>query len=262
MTKRAVLLSFALAILGTASADAAVISSGYYTHYNVHMDPGTLSVTGIVKFEQTTNGGGSSWPNRVAGGGSEGADTTIDQVFASNTPRISAFFMGMSYTGYAGTDFPDYPNPPDVGINDKHLVLFVSNAAAAGMLGQSFETVFAGYQESDVISWLEIVGQKGVDTVGQEAFNLAANSLGQFASDAAELNPSAWFDIPGTQAVDPGQFTVVSFSEGTQVGSGTVTQTGSAPVPEPSSLVMGVFMSVGGALVALRRRRRSQSSIS
>lgn len=44
-------------------------SAGFAVNYNVHMDPDTLGVTGIVKFEQDVGGGSVSWPDRVAGGG-------------------------------------------------------------------------------------------------------------------------------------------------------------------------------------------------
>lgn len=244
-----------------ALAAVAPASAGFVTQYTVNMDAGTLPVSGIVKFETVLNGGGSSWSDFVDGGGDSGSQTVINQLFASETPRLTALLMGLTYEGYPVPYYgPEISGPvPDA---KKHLVLFMSNAAAAVATGNEFSALFPGYAEDDVASWLEVVGLLGVAGVGQEVFDEKSALLDGFAEAAKNMTipesmgdptTSAWFAIPAPQVVTGStDFTVVMFSTGTQVGSGTVLQTGSA-VPEP-----GTWMSLlgGGLAFALLRRRR------
>jgi len=249
LTLLAVLLYAGTDDAGT--AEAGVLSGSYFTHYTVDLSVDSDSVNGIVKFESAANSGQTSWPDFLQGGA---GTQKIDQVFPSFEPLLEGLLLGMSYEGT-----PDIVYEPQS--SQSHLVMFMSNEAAALADGQSFESLFAGYMESDIIHALEVVGLIGSAVVGEDEFNIQYDMLAGFANSVRTIfstngSINGWFSIPGTQAVDPGQFKVVMFSDGQGIGSGTVTQDnrGPAAVPEPSTFALFGLGGVGLAFSAYRRR--------
>lgn len=93
----------------------------------------------------------------------------------------------------------------------------ISLAAARLADGTEFSTLFPGYSEADVISWVETIGLLGD---GDPNFNTYGGR------DSAV---SAWFDIPAPN--DPA-------------------------VPEPSTMGTAV-LAIGALVVTLRRRSKS-----
>ncbi|MFN0052624.1 MAG: hypothetical protein ACKV0T_10555 [Planctomycetales bacterium] len=239
-----------LAVLALVSLTSSLAQAGFNTHYTVVMQPDTLGIAGVVKFEEGDTFGGASWPDYIQGGADGPSETIINQIFASDQVRVRSLLLGVSYDGY--TSPPVTNEPPAEG---KHLVMIVSNWAAGLMVGKSFDELFADYSEADVINWLEIVGQVGEAIVGPDVFGESADHLSEFAQYTktalvdGESTVSAWFDVPLPNA-DPLPFTVVQFSQGTQVGAGTVTQT--TTVPEPGMLLSLLAVS---AIVPIRRRK-------
>jgi hypothetical protein len=230
------------------SATAGTVANlpDYHTHYQVNLSDSSLAIDGIVKFE---TGLGTSWPNFLSGGPGSGTQT-IDQVFGSPTPITDALFLGMAYDGHNEIIVPGPAADPNFVNTGSHLVIFMNNGAAANAVGHSFESLFQGFQEATIIHALEAVGQIGSPPLSDTDFNAFYDTLSTFVDS---IHAGYAFSVPGTQNVSPGQFSVVSFSDGTIIGTGTTTQTNS--VPEPSSLVLLGCGAIGLAIGAFRRRQ-------
>lgn len=255
------MLTFGLVLMAGVSARA-----DFTTTFETTVDPGTRAIGGIVLFEKTTTGGLTSWPYFVNGGSvatleavpnAVGLGTT--SLFTSGTPtgdpRTSAFAVGVSYDGYGGSSFPRSEDLDGIANDEKHLVLFTNTGFASGLGGTDFDTpaLFPGYNEAQVISWLEVVGQLGVDGVGQTAFDENFAMLSGFADAAATAE--AWFSVPPVGG-EGGAYAVTSFTTGTGVGSGFVTQNIAVTrTPEPSGIVLALA-GIAGMVVMQRRRRR------
>jgi PEP-CTERM motif len=252
------------ALLIALAASTTAYATPFFTHYTVNMDKGSLGVVGIVKFESTANGGGSSFPDQVDG---DGSTTIIDQVFGSSDLRTQGLLMGLSIEdqqvpNFAASDTLVAELPPVI----KHVVMFMSVPAAQAADGVDFSNLFSNFAEADVISWLQIVGIDGVAGVGQLAFDEAFTLLQGFADGAHEMfDPSnesvidAWFDIP-VAGPDGLPFSVVSFTAGSLVGNGVVTQTDGADgatVPEPTSLSL---LGLGFAGIGFARKLKAKAA--
>lgn len=218
----------------------------YFTHYQVNLNDSALAIDGIVKFE---NDSIESWPNFLSGGPGSGTQQ-IDQIFGSTTPITDALFFGMSYDGHTEIIAPGPAADPDFVNTGSHLVIFMNNAAAANAAGQSFASLFPGFDEATIIQALEAVGQIGTPPLSQTDFDAFNDTLSAFA---AAIHDDYAFSVPGWQSVTPGQFSVVSFSDGSIIGSGLVTQTTS--IPEPSSFVL---LGLGAIGILVRARRQSR----
>jgi|GEM_PF-3776819 len=253
--KRTILGLFLLAV-------AAQAGPLYYTSYQVLLDPGTASINGIVKFEETAGGGGGSWPDFLHPGDGEWIQT-IDQIFPTGTPRTRALLMGLAF--HYEDDAEWFPvldlvtGAPPEGAT-AHLVLFADTGFSLAVQGEAFSTLFPGYLEEDVVNWLAVVGLLGVNGVGEEEFNHSFDSLAGFAEslksvETAEGARSAWFSIPENQTVGPTNFDVLQFSYAMRAGTGQAVQTmvAGATAPEPGTFVMFGFGLALGGLVRLRR---------
>ncbi|HYP09047.1 MAG TPA: PEP-CTERM sorting domain-containing protein [Bryobacteraceae bacterium] len=223
----------------------------YYTHYTYTPNEGTLAIGGIVKFEDD----GTSWPDTYDGCEANSgpcASQTINQIFGTPVPREQAILMGVAYNGlYSGfcCEIPGDSGQP-------HVVLFVDSSKAA-YLHAPWESLFPGYDEADVASWIEAVGLIGTPPLSQEEFDEKFNLLDGFAHSLQSFHTggpvtSLWIPLPTDQTIDPREFTAVMFSTGTDIGSGLAGQAAIAStVPEPGTFGLLAFSCLG--LFTLRR---------
>jgi hypothetical protein len=135
-------------------------------------------------------------------------------------------------TGEFAIGWLDYL-PSDGATPSDHVVLFVNQGSIAP--GQTWDTLFPDFAESDIIQELQGLAAGDPDASGNPIL---------YDFEYEDLSPSMLF-APGGAAFD-----AVAFSDSTIVGSGTSTLF--PPVPEPSSwmtLLLGV-----ACLVFLKRR--------
>ncbi len=145
---------------------------------------------------------------------------------------------------------------PTDGQTQKHLVIFMDPLAAARTSGVSFGTIFGTSVQGNPLTEEQIIfatEQVHRDDLSDEEkvgyydqLDLFRNEMTQHANLGVNgTEGSAWFA--------PGAFSIVTFSDGQIIGSGTNSfQTNVQTVPEPASMAaLGI-----GALTLLKRRKR------
>ena len=124
-------------------------------------------------------------------------------------------------------------------LGNPHLVLGVGNAYAPHLIGHAFTSVFPTMNEQLVLGSVELVsGNNNYLPAVQTLLDFATQIIGEGA----------------TIAPDGGAFTLISFSDGQAIGSGTAsigTVPPSGNVPEPSAWVT---MVLGFGVIGLAAR--------
>ena len=237
-TGLAALALAAVALLGAGSARADV-----YASYTVSIDAGLPAVTDIVIFEKFPPYSSSiTWAFQAPGG----ATTTIDNPFPRPAPPTESFLVGI---------VNGLPGDGDLPVD--HAVLFLGTDAASAILSQnlSFQSLFPGVAEADLIAATEGIARNASDSPEWAAGSAFFSTT--FLPDlrALTIPDGHGGTVQGGTFVPPGGFTAVAFTDPTRIGSGTSALVG-RPVPEPSAaLLMGVGLGVLG--LGLRRRRRT-----
>jgi PEP-CTERM motif len=160
--------------------------------------------------------------------------------------------------------------------NVQHVVVGMDPTAAAAVAGQSFADTFSAtsFTESDVDNALQVLNTfnpPGTESdhpgsgCGDGPCGDAQDVLAEFSDDMQlmlQLQP--FTNIDGLAPLPPGSFDLVSYSDGTIVGSGTAALTPlfgpptvSNSIPEPSTWLMMLIGFAGLGYASIYRRSRN-----
>jgi hypothetical protein len=215
-------------------------SAGLFTSYAVTIDGSTPDVTDIAIYEKYPPYSSSfTWSFQASGG----ATTVINNPFPSDVAPASAVLVGI-VNGLA----TDGSNPVD------HLVLFLNPDVATTILDQnlSFESLFPGTTEADVIAEYEFVVRtgSGTDEWYQNFFAILGflnNIQNLTVPDGLGGTTTVNGFFPGATRDTPGAATAIAFTDPQQIGGLT------SAIPEPSTFVMAA---IGIACGVIARRQR------
>lgn len=215
--------------------------------YTVNLSAPLPAITNIITFNTYLNGGGgASWASEVP---AEALTHTLVDVFPKDSanPPVDALLMGL-VRGLPGDADPE----------QLHVVMLMSNPAAALASGQAFSTLFANTVEADLIAAIQLATSglpiddilPGLDFVDAFVNGDARSGIVDGEGNAV----SAWIDLglpaPGTTVTS--DFSVLAFSSGQLLGTGVASVTAAVtPVPEPGSVALALL---GLALLLSRQR--------
>ncbi len=198
----------------------------------------------------------------------------VTQTLALSDEEQSIF--AAAYLAAIGPDrvvfFADYTDAS----NAQHVVVGMDPAAAAAVAGQSLADTFPGtsFTESDLDNALQVLNTfnpPGTESdhpgsgCGEGPCGDAQDVLAEFSDDMQlmlQLQP--FTNIDGLAPLPPGSFALVSYSDGTIVGSGTASLTPlfgpptvSNSIPEPSTWAMMLIGFAGLGYASIYRRSRN-----
>lgn len=183
-------------------ASVEIAAADYLTSYTVTLDTGQ-PVTNIMMFEAGPSWGGVTWSFGASGEG----QTVLTNPFPKHDPTDATLMMGL-VQGLVSDQNPE----------QKHIVLFMSNEAADLSENIAWGTLFRNTLEEQLIADLELatsgqdwpIIQPGLDAV----FAFVDNDATYGILGPGGVEVSAWF-------VPEGSFSVMTWSDGVRVGSGT-----------------------------------------
>jgi len=227
-------IAASLLVFSPVSRATATPPSQVLLSYEVTLNADIPDVTNIIIFNNYLNGSGSTWAFTAFGG----QTTTLADPFPKdnlNNPPLQGLLLGLT---------KDLPNDPP---GQEHVVLFMNDLAAANATHIAWGTLFPGTSES------QLIGAIRDYTAGlpfeKPVMQAASASLGAFiGGDAQNGNlgingepGSAFFEIGGT-------FTVMAWSEGTVIGTGTSMSVAAVPEPQTYALMLiGLVLTAAGA---------------
>lgn len=220
--------SHTLALLAGLVALSGAAQAQYFNHYDITLED-NFQITNLMIAEDYNGSGSLTWAFEVGGIGT----TRVTNPFPS--PEL---FRG-AMIGLA----QDLPGDPQ---GQKHVVLMMHPDAAALSANIAWGTLFRNTLEENLIADIELATSGQDWPIIEPGLNGVWDFLNGDFNDGI-LGPggfpqTGWYD-------GNGPFTVMAFSDGKQLGTGTVEQ---EPVPEPASLAA---LALGAA--AMRRRRRA-----
>lgn len=214
--------------------------------YAVTLNNAGPAITNIMTFNRYDNGGGAWWATEVPAGVT--AHTITDPFLKSSSNKpLEALLLGL---------VQDLPNDAP---GQQHVVVMMSDAAAAAAQGVAWGTLFRDTQEEDVIAAIEL-STSGQDVAliqpGLDTLNVFTEGDARFGILDGLAQPlSTWFSFGAVQAgaTSFSNFSVLAFSDGQLLGHGSAALQALTPVPEPGSASQGL---AGLALLGLLLRRR------
>jgi len=217
-----------LTLLAGLVALSAAANAQYFNHYDITLED-NFQITNILIAEEYEDSGSLTWAFEVGGMGT----TRVTNPFPSPA-LLRGAMIGLAQ---------DLPGDPQ---GQKHVVLMMHPEAAALSANIAWGTLFRNTLEANLIDDIELATSGQDWPIVLPALERINLFLDTDFSDGI-LGPGG---IPQTGWYDGnGPFTVMAFSDGKQLGTGTIDQ---EPVPEPASLAA---LALGVA--ALRRRKRS-----
>jgi hypothetical protein len=239
--------SMTLAALGSALPARADTPDDIRLSYAVTLDQPLPAITNIVTFNSYANGAGAWWAATIPAGTTA---ARIDDPFmksSANAP-VDALMLGL------------VQDLPGDAAGQTHVVMMMSDAAAAAARHVAWGTLFRDTDEDQLIAAIELatsgqdwsVIQPGVDAM----FAFAQGDARSGILGPGGMPIDAWFAlgaaVPGTTTSS--NFSVMAFSTGELVGSGTALVATLAPVPEPAQ---GLLLAIGLTAVGWRLRRHA-----
>lgn len=230
--RAAIGLSMALAA-GLAGAQTA-----YYSQYTVTTDLASPPITLITMIESTGQFGfdvadSITRPFTASG---YGATTQLNNPFDFELPVQRSLLVGI------------VQDLPGDAAGQEHLVLMMDTQAASNVAGIAWGTIFTEVLEEDILFAVRRIAEAPYEGAEYNSAIGTMFSFGAYAASDAKAGPnglpaSVWFDTGG-------DFSVVAWSSGQIIGSGTSEVI--AVVPEPGTAALWL---AGLGVVALRGRR-------
>lgn len=233
--KKSLLALISAPLLG--SSAFAGLSYNYTYTFNFPAGSPNYTISNLYLLEAAPGGVisgfnlGLRYPGDVLSSPAGGSVTTW---FAASSPAQSALLIAETH------------DLPGDAAGQKHIVLGMANDAASLGANIAWGTLFRNTDEDQLIADLDHFVDPDPNVAQNALQELANFAYGDATSgilDNLAQPHTAWFDPHGTG------FSIMSWSNGTLQGAGTVTE---SVVPEPTSLAL---IGMGCAAIARKRRR-------
>lgn len=220
--------TYTLTMLAGLVALSAAANAQYFNHYDITLED-NFQITKLMIAEEYDGGGSLTWAFEVGGIGT----TRITNPFPS-PELVRGAMIGLAQ---------DLPGDPP---GQKHVVLMMHPDAADLSRNIAWGTLFRHTLEENLIADIELATSGQDWPIITPALERISDFLHGDFNDGilgpGGVSQTGWYN-------GNGPFTVMAFSDGRQLGTGTIEQ---EPVPEPASLA-----ALGLGVAALRRRKRA-----
>jgi hypothetical protein len=248
MTKQMIKLALVLALSYTGAVQASTaaaqdINLSYQFQFDSSFN--NITINNIAFINSYQNGSGIWWSSTITP--DSNGNATINDPFPKSSSNIPLTAIGIGLV----SDLPG-----DAAPGTEHVVLFADTAAVNSAAGSDWSTIFAGTSEQQLISDIQnSIGTQSpdstVDPAGAAVWQTAFQNVWSFGSTTASafnFNLGAFPSGATTPTTVTSNFSVIAFSNGQTLGTGTnsLTYSPAATVPEPS-----LFLCFASGLLAL-----------